>query len=344
MPRQPDYSPSIVHRHLVKQTQPAHAWAGQQGDDLLAWQRKLRAKVKQLIGWHVVNRQPRVPLKARTLWTREHEHGTIHKITFACEPMCDANAYLCLPRNARPPFTPFICLQGHSSGAHLSVSLDRDDQPFAVEGDRDFGIGCMKRGLAALCIEQRGFGEREESDMPRHLSNRCHDATMHALMLGRTLLAERIYDAARGIDYLKTRDDMNLKRLGIMGNSGGGTVSLFAAAILPHIPFAMPSCYFCTFAGSIMSIGHCMDNYVPGLLPVAEMYDVAGLIAPRPIVCVAGRDDPIFPINEVRKAFRKLKDIYKAADAADRFKLVIRNGGHRSYADDVWSKMLKLIA
>ena len=45
-----------------------------------------------------------------------------------------------------------------------------------------------------------------------------------------------------------------------------------------------------------MSIAHCIDNYVPGILNWAEMYDVAGLIAPRPLFSEAGEQDTIFPI------------------------------------------------
>ena len=162
-------------------------------------------------------------------------------------------------------------------------------------------------------------------------------------MLGRTLIGERVFDVDRGMDYLATRDDVDAGRIGVMGNSGGGTISLFSAALLPRIRFAMPSCHFCTFADSIMSIRHCADNYVPGMLLWAEMYDVMGLFAPKPVVVVAGKDDHIFPIHGVRKAFRHLKNIYRAAGAADRCHLVVGQGGHRFYADIAWPKMLKEI-
>ena len=76
----------------------------------------------------------------------------------------------------------------------------------------------------------------------------------------------------------------------------------------------MPSCYFCTFRDSIMSIPHCADNYVPGLLKVAEMSDVAGLCAPKPLVVVAGEQDDLFPIQGVRKAFEDLREIYLSLD------------------------------
>ncbi|MCK5557179.1 MAG: acetylxylan esterase, partial [Candidatus Hydrogenedentes bacterium] len=151
------------------------------------------------------------------------------------------------------------------------------------------------------------------------------------------------FDVDRGIDYLMTRSDVNNKRIGVMGNSGGGTISLFSAAMLSRIRFAMPSCYFCTFRDSIMSINHCVDNYVPGLLKYAEMSDIMGLFAPRPVVIVAGKKDPIFPFPAVRKAFGRLKTIYAAVGAAHHCHLVVGDGGHRFYAEPAWEKMLKEI-
>ena len=166
---------------------------------------------------------------------------------------------------------------------------------------------------------------------------------MHALMLGRTLIGERVYDVDRGIDYLASRGDADMKSIGVMGNSGGGTISLFSAALLPRIAFAMPSCYFCTFRDSIMSIYHCMDNYIPGLLKVAEMSDIMGLFAPKPVVIVAGKKDEIFPIRATRRAFRELRRIYSAVGASERCHLVVGDGGHRFYADEAWPVMLKEI-
>lgn len=308
-----------------------------------AWQRKLRRKLRALLGDMPTER---CPLRVRSLWKRAHPLGHIEKVVFTSEPFADVPAYVCLPKDVKPPYTFVICLQGHSTGMHKSIAVMQNNEVKTekVIGDRDFGIGCMRRGLAALCIEQRSFGERREQVQEKvspHYG--CLDAAMHALQLGRTLLGERLYDIDRGIDYLAERGDADMRTVGVMGNSGGGTLSLFSAALLPRIAFAMPSCYFCTFRDSIMSIYHCVDNYVPGLLKYAEMADVAGLIAPKPVVMVAGRTDPIFPIQATRRAFRDLKRIYTAAGAGDRCHLVVGKNGHRFYANDAWPLMLREI-
>ena len=330
-------SPTDHHYRLRDAIKPALAY---EGGDMQAWQRRLRPKVKAALGdWPA----QRVPLNVRPLWRREVRLGTIEKIAFTSEPGADVVAYVCLPKKAAPPYTFMICLQGHSTGMHNSIAVDRDDEvtPIRVAGDRDFGLGCMRRGVAALCIEQRAFGLRREQKQKARSEHTCHDAAMHALMLGRTLMGERVYDVDRGLDYLAARGDVDMQRVGIMGNSGGGTISVFAGALLPRLAFAMPSCYFCTFRDSIMSIYHCADNYVPGLLKFAEMADVLGLFAPKPVVIVAGRKDPIFPIAATRKAFRDLKRIYRAAGAADRCHLVEGQAGHRFYATQAWPVMLK---
>lgn len=92
-----------------------------------------------------------------------------------------------------PPYTTMICVQGHSSGMHNSIGVDREDEtrPLEIQGDRDFGIQCMSRGIAALCLEQRSFGERREQKQATLFPGMCHEAAVHALMLGRTLIGDR---------------------------------------------------------------------------------------------------------------------------------------------------------
>ncbi|APR84681.1 Hypothetical protein A7982_10030 [Minicystis rosea] len=334
----PDYlSPSACHRILLDETRPALAY---DGGPVSAWQRRLRPALRRLSG---LDRMPRAgarpPLDVRTHWRRRHALGWIEKLTFIAERAAEVPAYFCTPHEARPPYAVAICLQGHTSGMHNSIGVAAEDEetPIPAEGDRDFANGCLRRGIAALCLEQRSLGERAERVQPRRsYYNACHDAAMRALLLGRTLLAERVYDVDRGLDYLATRADVDLDRVGIVGNSGGGTVAIWAGALLPRVRFLMPGCSFCGVAGSIATVHHCADNYVPGLLTIADLPDVLGLFAPRPVIVIAGKDDPLFPIAEVKRAFTKLRSIYRAANAGDRAKLVIGPEGHRFYADLGW--------
>lgn len=332
------FSPSIVHRAWTAQAVPQLRYTG---GDVAAWQRKLRARLVELLGYGRFA-GPRGPMNARSLWRREHPLGSIEKIVFTADEGADVPAYVCLPKKAGPPYTFFICLQGHTTGMHNSIGMNYGEtELIAVEGDRDFALGCMARGIAALCIEQRSFGERRETLQPQSLDYLCHQAAMNALLLGTTLLAERIFDVDRTIDYLAARGDVDMARLGVMGESGGGATALFAASLLPRVRAAMAACCFSTFRDSIQAMFHCVCNYVPGILHVAEMGDIAGLVAPRPLVIVSGRDDGIFPLVPAQAEFARVREIYGKAGAPGKCHHVVGEGGHRFYAGDAWPVMME---
>lgn len=323
-----------MHRALLAELRPRLAF---DGGDVRAWQAQLREALWDAIGWSAFEGR-RVALSPRVLWRRALSWGTVEKLVFSAEPESEVPAYVVLPAGGTPPHPVMICLQGHSPGMHQSVGLDADEEhEVDVDGGRDFARQCARRGIAAVCIEQRAFGQRGER-LQAHVNqyNPCHDAAMHALLLGRTLLGERVYDVDRTLEWIASRPELDGARVGITGNSGGGTVAIWAAALLPGIAMAMPSCALCTFAASLMSVYHCSDNYVPGVLRISEMADIAGLIAPRPLIAVAGAHDPLFPIAGVRECFAKVHDVYAAYGAGERARLVVGPEGHRFYPDLAW--------
>jgi dienelactone hydrolase len=338
-----DFSPSAYHQRLIRRAPLRLSFANANGaDDVAAWQRKLRSKIRELLAIPPNHHKPTRP---RTLWRRETGLGVIDKLVFTAEPGADVPAYWCVPHGAERPYTAFVCVQGHSTGMHVSIAVEREDEtkPRAIEGDRDFALGCMRRGIAALCIEQRSFGYRRERRQKHVAPHGCHDAVLRAAFLGRTLIGERVFDVDRGLDYLAERGDVDMRRVGVLGNSGGGVTTMYSAALLPRVRYAIPSCSFGSFAGTYCSIYHCGCNVVPGALDWFDCPDAMGLIAPRPLVIVAGETDDIYPIDDARKSFKQVQKIYRAAGAPDRVKFVVGREGHRFYADLAWAQMSKLM-
>ncbi len=122
----------------------------------------------------------------------------------------------------------------------------------------------------------------------------------------------------------------------VMGNSGGGTAVIYAAAMDQRIAAAMPSCAFCGFQVSIGELHHCSCNYVPGIMKEFDMGDLAGLIAPRPLVIVNGEKDMIFPLDSAKDQEKIARRVYEAAGAGDMLRHVIGPEGHRFYAALAW--------
>jgi dienelactone hydrolase len=157
------------------------------------------------------------------------------------------------------------------------------------------------------------------------------------------MIGERVWDVMRAIDLLGEQPEVEADRIACMGNSGGGTVTFYAACLDPRVKLAVVSCAFCAFSDCLMRIQHCGDNYIPGMLRVAEMGELAGLIAPRGIIVVAGEQDEIFPIAGVRAAFETASSIFEAAGCPEHVRLVVGEGGHRFYAEPTWPVIHELM-
>ena len=222
------------------------------------------------------------------------------------EPTVPLPFYLLRPKSAAP--NPPLVLTPHGHGhPHVYVGLFRNAKEEADirEGERDIAVQAVEQGYLVIAPTTRAFGEtRSPADKEKDSVSSCRLQLMHDLLLGRTPIGDRVWDMSRLIDWAIEHQGVDPARIAITGNSGGGTVSLFAAACDTRISVAVPGCYFNTFAGSIGAIIHCDCNYVPGILRLGEMHDIAGLTAPRHFLAVAGRDDPIFPVAHTEGRLR----------------------------------------
>lgn len=220
---------------------------------------------------------------------------------------------------------------------YVGIARNEEEERSIAEGERDIAVQAVKEGYLAIAPTARAFGETAaDKERSEGKFNSCRSALVHGLLVGRTPIGERVYDISRLIDWALVRPDVDGERIGITGNSGGGTISVFAPACDERIKVALPGSYFCTFTGSIGTIHHCECNYIPGLLEMGEMHDVAGLIAPRPFCAIAGKEDNIFPLASVKEAFDHLKHVYEVAGVPDRCQLFVGEGGHRYYKAGSW--------
>jgi dienelactone hydrolase len=282
------------------------------------WQKTLRAKLTELVGGFPSSR---APLNPAVLDTRSVPGYTREKIVFDSQPGVSVLAYLLLPEKARRPAAVMICVPGHGRGVDDIVGIDEkgNERTDKAGYQHDFAIQVAEAGIAALAIEPMGFGCRRDPLNARQGLGRkaCDPVAGGALLVGQTMIGWRVWDIMRTIDYIATRSELDQNRIGCMGISGGGTVTVFSTALEPRIRVALVSGYLNTFRDSIGSLAHCSDNYVPGILNWAEMHDLAGLIAPRPLFVESGEKDNIFPIQASIESFNEVQKIYSVFGARD---------------------------
>ena len=292
---------------------------------------------RSLLGWDRMPVPADAPAVTVEFVSDADPRFTETRFVFESEPGFRVPAHLLVPKAASPlsragKLPVMICLQGHSTGMHISLGRAKfpgDEETIA--GGRDFALQCAARGYIAVAMEQRGLGEL------KHGSG-CLLPASQALLLGRTLLGERVYDIGRLIDALENGlcDAADPSRIYLMGNSGGGTATWHAAAIEHRLAAVMPSCAFNLYRKSIFAMDHCICNHIPHILEYMEMPDLAMLSAPTPAVIVCGREDPIFPLDGVEEGFRTVQAVYAAAGVPDSCRLVIGPAGHRFYPDEAW--------
>jgi len=335
----PHFQPARQTERLFRDQEQSYSFDQRENQDFDAWQSAFRTELHEVLGLSQRLKSESPGLDSQCLKTEQLYGHERQKWVVRTESGVHVPFYFLIPNDASPPYPVVFAVHGHGhTGKELYAGrFETDDQREKIEeGERDIGIQAVQRGYAAVVPDMRGFGELSSVEDYRNESGSCRTMQMHAQLFGRTLVGDRVWDVHRLVDFVENHTDLDGERVAISGNSGGGTVSLFAAAADERIQVSVPASAFCSFEDSIGSVYHCECNYIPGILSLGEMWDVAGLVAPRPFLAVHGQDDPIFPIEATRHAFEQLQAIYDAAGSSDNCDLYVGAGDHRYYKDGAW--------
>lgn len=327
-----------VNQVLTK-NEPAMRYDGSQ--PFTEWQENARKKLEELLGLPFQKCDDCFQITGQT------ECDGYRKIDFEfqSEEGYFVPCNLLVPSSLVKALPGVICLQGHSTGKHISIGEPKfENDATSIAGGRDFAVRAVKEGCCAIAMDQRYMGSagQNETGAPACLK---HNAGMATLLLGRTAIGERVWDIMRLIDviYDHLTEYIDTEKLICMGNSGGGTATFYASCMDERIRYSMPSCAVCTYEASIMAMYHCPCNFVPGIRKYFNMGDLGGLIAPRPLVVVCGVEDPIFPIEGVEETFALIQKAYKEVGCEDLCRLVKGHSGHQFYPDDAWPVMRELM-
>lgn len=329
------------HEQLIKNQTGALAFDAEK--PYAPWRQAVREKLFELLGLNRIAENA-CPLSIDMEERVETDTYTRIRFTYESERGNTVPAYLLIPKTGKKPYPVAIALQGHTTGFHNSVGIIRYEQDKDSQPDDCYGLQAVEHGFAALCIEQRGMGETRSPRYPGPGGvHQCSFTAMTALQLGRTVIGERIWDVMRGIDALGELDlgVLDIEKIMILGNSGGGTAAFYVACCEERIAYAAPSCAFCSYRTSILDILHCVCNNIPNISLWFEMEDLTCLIAPRPLTILTGREDPIFPLYGVEQSYAVTEQIYTAAGAADKCRLVMMPKDHHFCPDEAWTAIME---
>jgi len=317
-------SPRMLHAYLLAECQK-HFDARRQAvaalktpDDVRRRQKELREHFLEALG----DFPSKTPLNARTAGTLKGDGFHVERVVYESRPNHHVTALFYLPEG-KGPFPGVLMPCGHSANGK------------AVEAYQRACILMAKNGLAVLCYDPIGQGERiqllDRQGKPA-IAGSTSEHTMTgvgALLVGSSTATYRIWDGIRSLDYLASRPEVDPKRLGCTGNSGGGTLTAYLMALDDRIVAAAPSCYITSLERLFATIGpQDAEQNITGQVAFGmEHADYLTMRAPRPtLVCVGTQD--YFDIGGAWTSFREAKLLYGLLGHGERVDLFEYNDKH----------------
>lgn len=267
---------------------------------------------------------PRTELRPVITGKIERELFTVEKLHFQSLPQLYVTADLYLPKNLNQPAPAVLYVCGHSNVKKDGVSLGNKT------GYQHHGEWFARNGYVCLVMDTIQLGEIQG----------LHHGTYREGMWwwnsrGYTPAGVEAWNGIRALDYLQSRPEVDGRRLGITGRSGGGAYSWWVAALDERVRVAAP------VAGITDLHNHVIDGTVQGHCDCMFMVNtyrwdypqVAALIAPRPLLLCNSDKDAIFPLDGVERLHEKVRHIYRLYGASTNFGLLITEGPHKDTQD-----------
>lgn len=210
---------------------------------------------------------------------------------------------------------------GNASSEDLRANLERHNYNYAEQ--------LARRGFLTISPDLRCFGERADGADPYPGRDRCNVHFVRGSILGIYTLTLNMWDMMRCVDYLQSRPEVDPDRIGMMGLSQGGTMTTFTAAIESRIKAADIIGYVNPWFGfGIDDANFCGSQIVPEVYRYLDTHDIAGLIAPRPLLLEMGVHDTTFDIEAMIRGYEGVNRIYGAAGASGDLWADVHPGGH----------------
>ncbi len=272
---------------------------------------RIRATVSSFYGDLPVGRDSE-PLKTAEVSSFEKDGYRLENVLFDSFPGWQVNATVYVPLDFRPPFPAVIVPVGHSGKQFENYQFPA--QFFA------------RNGYLAVLFDPPGQAGEKQSGNDHFVDGvRCY-------LVGETSSRYFVADALRCIDYLETRDDVDMNAgVAMTGVSGGGTTTTLAGILDHRISLLGPSCCLTRLAD--LDITQCYSGcpethiwrrYADGI----DEIDLLCAASPKPVLLMAGEEDEVFRIQDTRLLAYEVAKFYQLSGAGDRFEFFADQGGH----------------
>lgn len=246
------------------------------------------------------------PLNAQVVGEVKGEGFKVEKVIYESQPGVHVTSALYIPDGLKGVTAAVLFVCGHAREAKAYPKYQAVCQRLA------------RNGFVVLAVDPPGQGERKSylDKDGRELVEwgvREHDYVgLQCWWNGQSSARYFIHDAARGIDYLETRPEVDAKRIGVTGNSGGGTQTSWLMLTEPRLAAAAPGTFVMRRL-EYMWAGQAQDSeqIIPaGAANGLDHEDFFLAMAPKPVAILAAEYD-FFNFEGTVATFERVKRIYR---------------------------------
>jgi len=289
--------------------------------DWLERQSMVRKKLSEIIGPF----PEKTPLNVRITGTIQRDGYRVEKLIYESRPGYYVTSALFIPDNLSEKAPAILNPIGHSP-----LSFRRDVYQHTI-------INLVQKGFIVLAYDPIGQGERLQyynKELGKSIFPTNHEHSYpgaQCFIAGYSPAKYFIWDGIRGMDVLLSRREVNGKRIGITGISGGGNLTAFISVLDDRILAAAPECWITNYNYLFKSEApqDAEQNLVRLIYNGLDHPDFIELRAPKPTLIMSTTRD-FFSIQGVRETFQEAKKAFAALDAESNLQLT-EDDAHHSF-------------
>ncbi|HIK90428.1 MAG TPA: acetylxylan esterase, partial [Planctomycetes bacterium] len=303
-------------------------------------QRQTEIKRRILISQGMWPQPTKTKLRATIHGRLEYDDYTVERVYFQSIPGHYVTGSLYRPKGKQGPFPAVLCPHGHWRDARFYDAGDAAAKQSVASGAERF-VNAARNHIQARCVQLARMGciaffydmtgncdsmqIGHRPDKSDHLDTSEHWGflSVQAELRLQNMMGLQTWNSVRAIDFLLELSDVDSKRIGVTGASGGGTQSMIIAAIDDRITAAMP----CVMVSTSMQ-GGCTCENAPLMRIGQGNIDIAAAIAPRPLGLTAADD---WTKELETKGYPALQNLYAMLGHSDRLTAVFNTHFPHNY-------------